>query len=271
MKLKNRIGLLFVGVIITITLFTTGCTMTSSKSLNKEITEDIIKESSEDSSDINLDDMIMLPVGVDNRKQLEYNVILENLYNDTLDEEPLNVEEYVDIIHIVLFELDNLKTFNKIKVTKELDETKFPNSKYKDLYDLGYLELFSEEDIENNVIISMNSFTRAVSSILGTYKPYIEVSEEDMWVILSPYEEHIPKDSPKCRTMKTVHLIQNNLLPVSYNGDLLYDKPLNKTDMMNMLMGLKDTIQFIEADEDVEGCLPCWEEEVISERRSKEE
>ena len=231
-KFKKVAGIVIIVLALTSIIVVGSSSTKKLKSDNKIEKQDIGQEAEEVAlEEFEIGDLI-LPSGLNNKKELIKYSQDENLLRKEYLQEPLKISEYVEVMH-----------------------------EYVDLAFDGYLSAFTEEEIDNDDIVSINHFTRTVSSILENFVEKEEYSEKNLLFLIEEYGDYFTEDTPECRVKKTIHLIQNGIPPINYNNEIVYDKALTEIDIANMLIKVDRKIEFMESDYDLKDCKPCWEEE----------
>ena len=104
-----------------------------------------------------------------------------------------------------------------------------------------------------------------MSSVLDVYVPYNEVSDETMESYLEDVDS-VSMEDKECRKKKVVHLMQVNILPVTYQNKLELDREMTKSDFVNIMISLLDAIKVYSPIEGANGCIPCQKEKIMGER-----
>lgn len=260
--MSNKIKLLLCCLL---TLTCTGCNKSPSPTQQmKEIEQlpqisAITQQSVTD--DITHDDFI-LPIGLETKQDVidwaKLNNIIET--TDNMDKK-LNVSDYVDLMYYMVSNNQMPQLKNEVTLPKSISS----QDKYIELNKKGYLSLFSEEEIADNVPLTLNHFTRIMSSVMDYYKPYEEVDADTEKFYLDQVDNVSVEDS-ECRKKKVIHLLQLSLLPTTYKDEYPMDRQLSKYDFAVLSVNLLDTMRLNTPQADAEGCLPCQKENIRNER-----
>ena len=235
----------------------------------------IYKDKSEGKDQVNFtegkaEDEMRLPLGIKDKKHLSYVALTDRILEGEIREENLSISEYVKLGSYFIRSSVGYENITElsldVKEKKGLEDDF--DSDYRLMYDRGFLNAFTEEEIINNDMVTVNHFTRTMSEILREYTPfqYIEdMEEEDIDEILGGV---IPEDSPLCRKKKTLYLSDNKLLPTDIEGKVRYDDILTDLNFSIMIINLNDRIKYEKESEEYGGCAPCWEGDVIDGREA---